>query len=209
MMLEKRRFKVPQLEGDGQLMNKLAYDMTADVQFEFMRNQARYAALYRRHVDLQKACEKKIQAYERRERAFSSEVNKYKQKVQQRLSTLLVITTANLNQRYGHDWRSQPNAKLETNPRKIKSSKPEIKPREKTQISIDAIGTDTNVKQVKSEDEPRLAYLPAPRDMSYSEGKDVFISKYEHLRDREFLTPHRRTRPNRLDSLTVNREKTM
>ncbi|OWF36670.1 uncharacterized protein LOC110441340 [Mizuhopecten yessoensis] len=79
------------------------FDITSNVKYESMRNQARHGHLYRHHQDLTRECEKQIRAYELGEKLFVVEFKRYTKKFETRLSQLSNKSETKTTMKYSYN----------------------------------------------------------------------------------------------------------
>ncbi|XP_060071075.1 uncharacterized protein LOC132550989 [Ylistrum balloti] len=81
----------------------LDFDITTNVKYESMRNQARQGHLYRQHRDLTRECDRQIRSYELGEKLFVLEFKYYQKKLETRLSQLMSKTETNVKMKYSYN----------------------------------------------------------------------------------------------------------
>ncbi|XP_033737568.1 uncharacterized protein LOC117325461 [Pecten maximus] len=86
----------------------LGFDITTNVKYESMRNQARRGHLYRQHKDLSRECDRQIRSYELGEKLLVLEFKLYRKKFETRLSQLKSKSETNSKMTYSYNqWNSK------------------------------------------------------------------------------------------------------
>ncbi|XP_069125938.1 uncharacterized protein [Argopecten irradians] len=107
MLKSKQRNTSRKIKDGGEIAApKRSFDITTNVKYESMRNQARRGYLYRQHQDLSRECDRQIRSYEMGEKLLVLEFELYKRKLETRLSQLQSKVETNSKYSY-NQWKSK------------------------------------------------------------------------------------------------------